>query len=81
MHDFRDAADGVSRFCQKHDISRGSLYALWRRGEGPRFMRIGDRRLISCEASAEWRREREAATCVSDSSPFHGGQRQTASDA
>jgi hypothetical protein len=64
-----DAADGVSRFCKKHDISPGSLYALWRRGEGPRFMRVGDRRIITHEAGADWRREREAATRAGDSSP------------
>jgi hypothetical protein len=61
--DERDAY-GVAEFCQRHGISRGYLYSLWRRGQGPRFMRAGDRRLISREAGADWRREREVATSV-----------------
>jgi hypothetical protein len=52
--DGRDA-DGVTRFCRQHDISPSF-------GRGPRFMRAGDRRIISREAGADWRRELEAAT-------------------
>jgi transposase-like protein len=54
--DERDA-DGVTEFCRRHGISKGYLYSLWRRGYGPRFMQAGDRRLISREAGADWRRE------------------------
>lgn len=61
-------ADGVAEFCRRHGISTGFLYAEWRCGRGPRFMRAGDRRLISREAGADWRREREAATRVGDNS-------------
>ena len=61
--DDRDA-DGVKEFCRRHGISPGFLYAEWRCGRGPRFMRVGDRRLISREAGAEWRKEREVATRV-----------------
>jgi hypothetical protein len=43
-------------------ISRGYLYSLWRRGQGPRFMQVGDRRIITREAGADWRRELEVAT-------------------
>ena len=57
--DERDA-DGVKEFCRRHGISRGFLYSLWRRGQGPRFMQAGDRRIISREAGADWRRELEA---------------------
>ena len=57
--DERDA-DGVTEFCQRHGISKGFLYDAWRRGKGPRFMQAGDRRLISREAGADWRRELEA---------------------
>jgi hypothetical protein len=57
--DERDA-DGVTEFCRRHDISRGFLYGAWRRGKGPRFMQAGDRRIISREAGADWRRELEA---------------------
>jgi hypothetical protein len=58
--DDRDA-DGVKEFCRRHGISPGFLYSLWRRGQGPRFMQAGDRRIISREAGANWRRELEAA--------------------
>jgi hypothetical protein len=61
--DERDA-DGVSDFCRRHNISRGFLYDAWRRGKGPRFMQAGDRRLISREAGADWRRELEAETAT-----------------
>ena len=64
--DDRDA-DGVKEFCRRHAISPGFLYAEWRRGRGPRFMRAGDRRIISREAGAEWRRKLEAA--AADSRP------------
>lgn len=57
--DERDA-DSVTNFCRRHNISRGFLYGAWRRGKGPRFMQAGDRRLISREAGADWRRELEA---------------------
>jgi hypothetical protein len=61
--DERDA-DGVTDFCRRHNISRGFLYGAWRRGRGPRFMRAGDRRLISREAGADWRRELEAEAAI-----------------
>jgi hypothetical protein len=48
-------AYSVDDFCNRHDISRAYLYVLWRRGEGPRFMQVGARRLISKEAGADWR--------------------------
>jgi hypothetical protein len=61
MDERRDAY-GVAEFCQRHGISRGYLYSLWRRGQGPRFMQVGDRRIITREAGADWRRELEVAT-------------------
>jgi hypothetical protein len=64
--DDRDA-DGVKEFCRRQGISTGHLYSLWRRGQGPRFMQVGDRRLITREAGADWRRELEAATTDSQS--------------
>jgi hypothetical protein len=58
-------AYSVDEFCAAHGpISRGTLYNMWRDGIGPRFMIVGSgkgRRIISIEAAAEWRREREAA--------------------
>jgi hypothetical protein len=55
-------ADSVKEFCERHGISPGLLYAEWRQKRGPRFMQVGDRRLITREAGADWRRELEAAT-------------------
>ena len=54
-------ADGINEFCARHGISRAFLYLLWKRGEGPRFMQIGARRLISREAAADWRSAAEKA--------------------
>ena len=54
----RDAY-GVDEFCARHGISRAYLYLLWKRDQGPRFMQVGARRLISREAGAEWRRSLE----------------------
>ena len=51
MDSERDAY-GIDVFCKQHGISRAFLYLLWRRGTGPRFMRIGTRRLISREAAS-----------------------------
>ena len=51
----------IDQFCLLHSISRGTLYNFWKAGVGPRWMAAGGRRLISAEAAAEWRREREAA--------------------
>jgi hypothetical protein len=56
--DERDAY-GVAEFCQRHSISKWFLYDAWRRGRGPRFMWAGDRRIISREAAAEWRKDCE----------------------
>lgn len=60
MSDDKDAY-GVEEFCKRHGISRAYVYLLWKRGEGPRFMQVGARRLISREAAAEWRKAAEAA--------------------
>jgi len=55
------AAFTVDGFCRSHHVSRSKLYQMWREGIGPRIMRIGAKVLISTEAAADWRREREAA--------------------
>jgi len=51
----------IENFCKRHSMCRATFYNLKKRGEGPRLMRVGSRSLISVEAAAEWRREREAA--------------------
>ena len=52
-------AYSVAEFSRRHGFSPGHLYALWRDNRGPRYMQLGDRRLITAEAAADWRRERE----------------------
>jgi hypothetical protein len=55
-------ADNVDQFCQRYNISRSALYDLWRRGEGPRFFKVGagGGKRISRQAGAEWVAQREA---------------------
>ena len=56
----------IPEFCVAHRIGRSALYKLWSEGNGPRRIQIGDGRsskvLISVEAAADWRRDREEAT-------------------
>ena len=54
-------AYSISEFCADHGISRAGFYNLIKSGKGPRLMKIGARRLISCESAAEWRRRMESA--------------------
>ena len=51
----------IQEFCHAHRLSRSKLYQMWDEGIGPRWMYVGTKRLISNEAAADWRREREAA--------------------
>ncbi len=57
----RSDAYCIRNFCKRHDISPAFLYELWRRGDGPRYMLVGQKRLIADEAAAEWRRSTESA--------------------
>lgn len=50
----------ISEWCERNRISRSLFYILDRRGEAPHTFRVGKRRLVSCEADVEWRRELEA---------------------
>jgi hypothetical protein len=52
----------IAEFCRRHAISERMFFKMQRLGLGPRLMSVGTRKLISIEAAAEWRREREAAT-------------------
>jgi len=56
-----DDADAysVGEFCTRHRISVQSFYKL--RSEMPTTFTVGTRRLISREAAAAWRRQREQA--------------------
>ena len=52
-------AYSIGEFCEAHGICRGTLYNLWKSGDGPRYMHVGRRRLITNEAAADWRRDME----------------------
>lgn len=57
-----DDADAFSigQFCRRHGISVQAFYKY--KGQMPATFRVGTRVLISKEAAAAWRRQREAAT-------------------
>jgi hypothetical protein len=50
----------IRQFCDAHRISNAMYFIMKQRGEHPREMRVGAKILVSHEAAAEWRREREA---------------------
>jgi hypothetical protein len=54
-----DQSFTVAEFCAAERISRGGLYKLWARGEGPVSYHIGKSRRISAEARQEWRHQLE----------------------
>jgi hypothetical protein len=54
----------IQEFCHAHRLSRSKLYQMWDEGIGPRWMYVGTKRLISDEAAADWRREREQAAAA-----------------
>jgi predicted DNA-binding transcriptional regulator AlpA len=56
------AAYSIASFCAAHEISRSKFYQMINEGIGPRLMKVGAKVLISAEAAADWRAEREAAT-------------------
>ena len=64
-----DEADAFSlvRFCRRHGISVQMFYKLSSRGLAPRTFNVGTRVLVSREAAAEWRRDREAASAAASS--------------
>jgi predicted DNA-binding transcriptional regulator AlpA len=49
----------IPEFCAAHGLSRSFYFILRKDGLGPREMRVGGRVLISREAAADWRRDRE----------------------
>jgi predicted DNA-binding transcriptional regulator AlpA len=55
------AAMSVEQFCQSHGICRATFYALLKEGKAPKTIMAKNRRLISMEAAAEWRRNMENA--------------------
>jgi predicted DNA-binding transcriptional regulator AlpA len=58
-------ATSIPVFCKAHGISRAHFYNLMKRGEAPRTLVCGRRRLVSDDAAAEWRRSMEDLTLPS----------------
>jgi hypothetical protein len=59
--DDHDGAFSIRAFCARHSISESFFHKLRSLGLGPAIMKVGTRTLISREAAARWRAEREAA--------------------
>jgi hypothetical protein len=55
----------VDQFCQRHGLSHSFFYKLKAKGVGPRTIKLNSKILITKEAAADWRREREAETAES----------------
>jgi predicted DNA-binding transcriptional regulator AlpA len=54
----------IPEFAEAHGISEGMYYKLKKQRLAPREMKVGARTLITFEAAAQWRAEREAASAV-----------------
>lgn len=57
----KPAAHSVAEFCEANRLSVAMFYKLRAKGLAPDVMKVGARTLISVEAAARWRRERERA--------------------
>jgi predicted DNA-binding transcriptional regulator AlpA len=53
-----DSAMSIREFCNRHSFSLSFFYLLEERGQAPRTMQVGGRRLISVEEAARWRAQR-----------------------
>jgi len=54
-------AYSLPEFCERHRISLQLFYKLMQQGLAPATFHVGTRVLVSREAAARWRAEREAA--------------------
>lgn len=52
----------IAEWCARWGLCRASFYNLDRRGEAPRSIKVGTRRLITISAEREWAERREAAS-------------------
>jgi predicted DNA-binding transcriptional regulator AlpA len=52
-------ATSIDAFCKAHGISRATFYNLRQRGQAPKTLIVGRRRLVSAQAAAAWRRQME----------------------
>jgi hypothetical protein len=55
-------AHTIPSFCESNAISESKYFSLKRQGKGPREIELGGRTIITPEAEAYWRAEREAET-------------------
>jgi hypothetical protein len=55
-------AHTIPSFCESNAISESEYYKLKRDGKQPREIEVNKRIIITPEAEADWRREREAET-------------------
>jgi len=55
-----DQSYTVEEFCEAERICRGTLYKMWKKGEGPAFYYVGDRPRITHAARLEWQRQHAA---------------------
>ena len=58
------AAFNIREFCLAHRISESMYYKLRNAGLGPREARALSKVIITQEAAADWRRQREAQTAA-----------------
>jgi hypothetical protein len=58
------ACFSIKTFCAAHHISEAMFFKMREEGFGPREMRVGVRVLITFEAAADWRAERERAAAT-----------------
>lgn len=49
-------AYSIGEFCRRHGISESFFFKLQARGEAPRTIALGARRLITKEAARAWRK-------------------------
>ena len=57
--DDRDAQT-IPEFCRSHRISKATLNNLKKIGKAPDLIKLGAKNIVTKEASARWRAEREA---------------------
>ena len=55
-------AHTIPSFCDSNNISESLYFAIKRQGRGPREIELNKQIIITPEAEADWRREREAET-------------------
>jgi hypothetical protein len=54
----------IKTFCLAHHLSEAMFFKMREMGIGPDEMRVGSRVLISFEAAAKWRAQREVTTAA-----------------